>query len=262
MPVNERKRARGGQHNITFNEAARHEFLTGFHKRKQQRKKEGARQAFEQARKDKMEVKKDYRDHVKQQWKEVQWAERRVQKLLGLEDDEDAVTANVKKRMLQEEHEYEGEKLAALTDGTIQDAGGGSVKVDFSQEDEEDDDPWAGCEVTTTVGVVRDPDTDYLLASGGGGFYGSKLAVFGRGGKGPENEVLSEAQIEARRKIRADNLRKEENIRQASAEKKAWKEKQQAKKDKRKKSRKDKKKTAKNNKTGIKERRRRAKKGR
>ena len=52
---------------ITFDPAARKDFLTGFHRRKTERRKRAQSKAEERARKEKLEARKEKREYLKQQ---------------------------------------------------------------------------------------------------------------------------------------------------------------------------------------------------
>merc|ERR1719437_199732 len=85
-----RKAAQESGPTVTFDLKKRHEYLTGFRKRKKERKRKGQRDLLEQERKEKIDLKWEHREEVKRQYKEIQWAERRVEKLLGIGNgDED-----------------------------------------------------------------------------------------------------------------------------------------------------------------------------
>ncbi|CAJ1350152.1 unnamed protein product [Effrenium voratum] len=115
---------------LTFDPASRHAFVTGFRKRKQERRKWAVREILEKERQDKMEAKKDYRQDVKKKWKDLQRAEKRVDALLGPE--EVGWLGDLKVDKLQDEE---------------------PVTVAFQAEE---DDPFGDCEVTTTFGGVSD----------------------------------------------------------------------------------------------------------
>jgi ribosomal RNA-processing protein 17 len=52
---------------ITFDPAARKDFITGFHKRKTERRKKAQTKAEERARREKLEARKEKREYLKQQ---------------------------------------------------------------------------------------------------------------------------------------------------------------------------------------------------
>eukprot|EP00434_Breviolum_minutum_P034544 symbB.v1.2.030580.t1/scaffold3464.1/size56234/3 len=74
-------------HILTFDPASRHAFVTGFTRRKKERRKWAVREILEKERQDRIEAKKDYRNDVKRKWKDLQRAEKRVEALLGPADE-------------------------------------------------------------------------------------------------------------------------------------------------------------------------------
>ncbi|KAJ6438688.1 nucleolar protein 12 [Purpureocillium lavendulum] len=64
-PPNKKRKTTSAVAEVTFDNDARHEFLTGFHKRKQQRIKYAQEQAAKQARQEKLEARKQMRDERK-----------------------------------------------------------------------------------------------------------------------------------------------------------------------------------------------------
>merc|ERR1712083_989557 len=91
----------------------------------------------EKERQDRIELRKDRREDIKRKWKEVEWADKRVERFL--------IPA------IKDRH-----KLTALTDGSGDSGSDGEGADHFTTVafDVEDDDPFGGCEVTTTVGDV------------------------------------------------------------------------------------------------------------
>merc|ERR1712150_202022 len=87
----------------------------------------------EQERKDRIDVRQDLRNDVKQRWKEVRWAERRVLKLLDKKIFSNAALAARGSREINE------------SDNTP--VGKASITVAFNHEE---NDPFGGCEVVTT----------------------------------------------------------------------------------------------------------------
>mmetsp|Transcript_110584 Transcript_110584/g.276975 ORF Transcript_110584/g.276975 Transcript_110584/m.276975 type:complete len:269 (+) Transcript_110584:112-918(+) len=254
---------------ITFDAKARHAFITGFRKRKQERRKKGAAQVAELERQDRINVKWEHREDVKRTWKEVQWAERRVDKLFGPDgplrlknksEDEDADEKPKKGKKRR--------KVAALENGEVEAITDGRETVAF---DAEDDDPFGGCEVTTTVGCGGLALTVHDAATAAGAYGG---AGAGQSSEGPLMLALREkrnagrdlahpgmtpAEHAARIQRRTENLRKQEAIRLTALAKREKKQMAEKKKMKKKKSKKDKK-GDKNRKTTAKARRRRKQK--
>ena len=60
-PPSKKRKTTWAVEEVTFDNEARHEFLTGFHKRKQQRIKHAQEQAAKQARQEKLEARKQVR---------------------------------------------------------------------------------------------------------------------------------------------------------------------------------------------------------
>lgn len=125
---------------IIFDAKARNSWLTGFRKRKNERREKAMLESEERLRQDKIELRKERREDIKRKWKEVEWADKRVAKFL--------IPA------LKDRH-----KLSALTNGPMsfpdEEDADPSTTVLFGVEDgEDDDDPFGGCEVTTTIGDV------------------------------------------------------------------------------------------------------------
>lgn len=243
---------------ITFDPVARHKFLTGFRKRKLDRKKKGHAQVAELERQDRINLKWEMREEVKKQWKEVQWAERRVEKLFGpdgrprsLADkpggDEDKPKKKRRRKADALEDAGNGEVLAAIADA----ASSGPVTVAFEAED---DDPFGGCEVTTVAALGDDAEGGPAAFDGPHTLAvpernrGTELAIAGR--------ALTPAELEARIRRRTEALRKEEAKRQVAMSKRITKQMAEKKKMKKKKGN-SKKKGGKNAKTGARARRRR-----
>lgn len=282
-----RKKASEGP-TVTFDVKARYKYLTGFRKRKKERQRVGHAQVAEKERQDKINVKWEHREEVKKRWKELQWAERRVDKLfganglLGVEDPGAENDGKSRRRKRQkaallhsaaEERAAEASAAAPKSGGPVKALEGAPVTIAY---DAEDDDPFGGCEVITTVGAVAGPSAasaasaDAADADGAGGDGDPAgrqwLATRGERGslalarKGAEERglavPLSGPEEEARRRRRTESLRKEEARRQVAASKKLTKSMLEKKKMKQKKGKKDKK-VKKGAKVGAKARRRR-----
>lgn len=179
---------------IAFDPASRHAYINGFGKRKEERRKFGIRQHLEQERQDRMEVKRDHRNDVKKKWKDLQRAEKRVEALLGLGPSEEI-------------HIIGGpDRLGALEDGEA------PITVTF---EEEDDDPFGNCEVTTTVGGISTRGEGHLplaLISKSG----DVLAQL-RGQAGQLRDLTGMPEdLEVRQKRRIESSLREEEKRQKS----------------------------------------------
>lgn len=278
---------------IVFDEASRNDFLTGFKRRKDARRRQAARDALEWERYDRMQVKKEHREMVKRQWKEVAYAERKVEALMDKQeterkrkmalrgeteleaikpmsdDEEDVAPAyflndRSKVEALEDQAEAIPEEVPApkakkrkkktsLADNEAEESGVGKrskarsskpgasdvasqasdaeeeaeendeapVKtVDFTAEDE-DDDPWGGCEVTTVEGALRGPS---LISDNGLNW---AVAIDGQ----EECRELTPAEDAARRRKRWENMEKQEEIRLEALEAKIDKNAAQKKKE-------------------------------
>eukprot|EP00448_Togula_jolla_P006193 CAMPEP_0170618386 /NCGR_PEP_ID=MMETSP0224-20130122/26932_1 /TAXON_ID=285029 /ORGANISM="Togula jolla, Strain CCCM 725" /LENGTH=255 /DNA_ID=CAMNT_0010944359 /DNA_START=54 /DNA_END=821 /DNA_ORIENTATION=- len=129
------KRRKQGQQErtIVFDVASRHDYLTGFRKRKMERRKVAVREQMERERKEKIDSKWDFREDVKRKYKEFLMAERRIDRICNIREEQ-------KRRALRDEVSDQ----SALDDKP-------AVTVCFEVED---DDPFGGCEVTTSEGVT------------------------------------------------------------------------------------------------------------
>eukprot|EP00931_Biecheleriopsis_adriatica_P009343 TRINITY_DN110413_c0_g1_i1.p1 TRINITY_DN110413_c0_g1~~TRINITY_DN110413_c0_g1_i1.p1 ORF type:complete len:240 (-),score=72.49 TRINITY_DN110413_c0_g1_i1:24-743(-) len=221
---------------LTFDPAARHSYINGFAKRKQERRKWAVREILEKERQDRMEVKKDYRQDVKAKWKDLQRAEKRVEAILGVEE-EVGWLGDLKAERLKDEEE--------------------PVTVAF---DAEEDDPFGDCEVTTTVGGVSDGMGGHLplaLVSKSG----TTLSILG-GGAGRLRDLtgIMQESPEVRSKRRIASTIKEEDRRQDCLTKKVVKKMSLKNKGPKKKSKRAKGAKGKKGPVGKKERRKRMKK--
>mmetsp|Transcript_71556 Transcript_71556/g.141921 ORF Transcript_71556/g.141921 Transcript_71556/m.141921 type:complete len:279 (-) Transcript_71556:222-1058(-) len=209
------QRDRGEEKTISFDPKSRIEYITGFRKRKEQRRRKAILEGLERERQENIQVRKELRDEVKQKWKELAWAEKRADRLVDhsrkmLKNNPQRVAA----MQLQdadglsspgfsdhEEEEDDDEALQALT------------TVAF---DREEDDPFGGCEVTTTLIGVGADHADGL-------FQPKQLATLadGEGSDGKAHErslalqkscstaIVSEEEAAAHRKRRAEALARE-----------------------------------------------------
>ena len=182
-------------HILTFDPASRHAFVTGFTRRKKERRKWAVREILEKERQDRIEAKKDYRNDVKRKWKDLQRAEKRVEALLGPAD----------------EVQWLGDlKTEKLRDEEV------PVTVAFTAED---DDPFGDCEVTTTIGGVSDGAGGHLpLALIGKS--GNVLSLLGgEAGRLRDLTGVQEEDPEEKVKRRQASARKEEDRRQVALDK-------------------------------------------
>lgn len=168
--------------------------MTGFKRRKQERRKWAVREILEKERQDRIEAKKDYRQDVKKRWKDLQRAEKRVEALLGPAEEVQWL-GDLKTEKLQDEV---------------------PVTVAFTAED---DDPFGDCEVTTTVGGVSDGAGGHLpLALIGKS--GNVLSLLGgEAGRLRDLTGIEEEDPEERVKRRQASARKEEDRRQVALDK-------------------------------------------
>lgn len=122
---------------ISFDPKARRNYLTGFRKRKQARRKQAMMELLEKERLDRIEAKKDHREGIKQRWRDVQRAGALTNKafeMRGIMDTPQSSTGPDRPLLLEDGAEGEKEKAP--------------VTVAFELED---DDPFGDCEVTTTA---------------------------------------------------------------------------------------------------------------
>ncbi|CAE7441155.1 unnamed protein product [Symbiodinium natans] len=193
--VKQRRAKRDKDQVVTFDPASRESFLAGFRKRKQDRRKWAVREIIEKERQDRIEAKKDHRQDVKQRWKDLQRAEKRVEALLG-PDEEVGWLGDLQAEKIRDEEV--------------------PVTVAFQAED---DDPFGDCEVTTTVAGVSDGAGGHLpLALIGKS--GSALSLIGgQAGLLRDLTGIPQEDPKARTKRRFISSEKEENRRQAALDK-------------------------------------------
>ncbi|CAK0858697.1 unnamed protein product [Prorocentrum cordatum] len=142
-----RKKPAGEDPGLVFDVAARQEFLLGFRKRKTARRKKAILEGIEAKRQDQIDVKRDLRNHIKDSWKQVQWADRHALKVIeagsfgsrakALMDREDGAGASGDGS--SSEDDGSGEP------GALEDRPRAASTVAFEREE---DDPFGGCEVT------------------------------------------------------------------------------------------------------------------
>merc|ERR1719240_2244012 len=127
-------RRRVEEKEIRFDPKARVSWVTGFHKRKEERRRQAVREELETDRNERIALRKEIRDDIRMKWKWAQRLYRCSDKLLALED--------MKARGQEIEDEEDAEVQRALDNSA-------GKPVAFDQE--EDDDAFGNCEVVTTV---------------------------------------------------------------------------------------------------------------
>jgi len=177
--------------------------------------RKGQREVLEAERADRIQVKRERREDIRKIWKEVQFAGAKADKVLALKYGEDFI------RQLKDEESGITKAWApsAIEDGRVE-PNDTTEKVDFDQED---DDPFGGCEVTTTTLETRNEPTkledafkkprDALQIELPGKIKaadGSTLTLSWRGVYESEEQRLAR---------RTKSLRKQENIRTTSLKK-------------------------------------------
>mmetsp|Transcript_9315 Transcript_9315/g.22329 ORF Transcript_9315/g.22329 Transcript_9315/m.22329 type:complete len:239 (-) Transcript_9315:17-733(-) len=193
--VKQRKAKRDSDQVLTFDPASRQNFLVGFRKRKQARRKWAVREILEKERQDRIEAKKDHRQDVKQRWKDLQRAEKRVEALLGPE----------------EEIGWLGDlKAEKLKDEEV------PVTVAF---DVEEDDPFGGCEVTTTIAGVSDGAGGHLPLALVGKSGNALSLLGGEAGLLRDLTGIPQEDPQAKAHRRYTSREKEETRRQAALDK-------------------------------------------
>jgi len=216
------QRGREEQKNISFDPKSRVEYITGFRKRKEQRRRKAILVGLERERQENIQVRKELRDEVKQKWKELAWAERRADKLVDhtrkmLKNNPERAAA----MQLQDGDEFSSPGFsdhdAEEDDETLQ----ALTTVAF---DSEEDDPFGGCEVTTTsIGVVANRADGYFqtkqLATMAERNHERSLALQ----KSGSTAIVSEEEAAAHRKRRAEALAQEEKRHLKAANKKVTK---------------------------------------
>ncbi|OLP95533.1 hypothetical protein AK812_SmicGene22305 [Symbiodinium microadriaticum] len=190
--VKQRRAKRDSDQVLTFDPASRQSFLAGFRKRKQDRRKWAVREILEKERQDRIEAKKDHRQDVKQRWKDLQRAEKRVEALLG-PAEEVGWLGDLRSEKLKDEE----------------------VPVTVAFEAEEDD-PFGDCEVTTTIAGVSDGAGRHLpLALVGKS--GNAISVLGgQAGLLRDLTGIPQEDPQARSKRRFISSEKEESRRQTA----------------------------------------------
>lgn len=123
---------------IKFDSAKRRDYLTGFHKRKQERKWRGMVEVLAKERQDRIDVKRDVREQVKQNWKDLQRSQALTNKALsrlGIADGDDRGAKYLEDASDDEvprpKKKAEAQKMICF--------------------EKEEDDPFGDCEVTTTA---------------------------------------------------------------------------------------------------------------
>jgi len=242
-------RAKKAEKTIRFDEKSRFVYLTGFRKRKQERRKKAVAEALEKERADNIQVKKEYREEVRKNWRDMQRAN-----ALTLHDMQRANKAlgGTKTLALTDE-----ERQLAIKDGTaLQESDAGDVPAAATTVafEREEDDPFGDCEVTTTVGDLcpaagasQDPAARLWLA------VSAASSADGNQAEAGEDPV----ELYHRRRRRAETWKREEDRRKAALDRRVARKMKKSKGGGTKKKSRDKVAT----KTTAKARRRRAKKG-
>mmetsp|Transcript_85999 Transcript_85999/g.228014 ORF Transcript_85999/g.228014 Transcript_85999/m.228014 type:complete len:253 (-) Transcript_85999:132-890(-) len=245
-----RKKPAGEDPGLVFDVAARQEFLLGFRKRKTARRKKAILEGIEAKRQDQIDVKRDLRNHIKDSWKQVQWADRHALKVIeagsfgsrakALMDREDGAGAS---------GDGSSSEDGSGEPGALEDRPRAASTVAFEREE---DDPFGGCEVT-----VDGRDLCLLGAASASASSrdsaASSTALVSRGAPGAQQIIIRD---EAYWKRRAICARKEAAVKKkASAKRLAkWEVEQRRMKKKSSKAKKDK---GKNKKPTAKARRKR-----
>lgn len=214
-----RKKEDKNQKEIKFDVKKRFDYVTGFRKRKEQRRLKAYREQIEAERQDRIDVKREYREDIKRQYKEVAWAERRVEKLI----DGSAFTDI--KMLTEEEIEglTEAEKRSrreTLALPPIRGIGAGMAarrpvtgdRMTLKFAPEEDDDPFGDCEVITTIGgVSNSSDGTLALIPGSEPFEGDgTLAKRERGKRGSKGGYADESEWWEENAVKSKALKLEE----------------------------------------------------
>jgi len=134
---------------IKFDSAKRKEYLTGFHKRKQARKWKGMVEVMAKERQDRIDVKKDVREQVKQNWKDLQRSQALTNKALsrlGISDADDRGA-----KYLKDDSESEDDRGAKYLEDDVPKPKKKAEAQKMICFEKEEDDPFGDCEVTTTA---------------------------------------------------------------------------------------------------------------
>lgn len=196
-------RKKKAEKTIRFDEKSRFVYLTGFRKRKQERRKKAVAEALEKERLENIQVKKEFREEVKKNWRDMQRANALNLKALGGGTKTLAIT--------------DAERLAAIEDGTAEqesDAGGVSAAATTVAFEREEDDPFGDCEVTTTVGDLcpaagasQDPAARLWLAVSAASSTGSQADI---------DASADPVELYHRRRRRAETRKREEDRQKAA----------------------------------------------
>jgi len=203
---------------IVFDVAARKNFITGFRSRKDARRKVATLELAETARWDKIKAKAEQRAEIKENYKSFQRHVTRAEAWKegdehGSSDEEETVTKQTKKGRKK--------KRDASPEPEPDDDDDAKVAVDtvaFGQE--EDDDLFGGCEVTTTIGVP-------IAAQAGSSLWGGPSET-------AEEKATGAQKTDAEWWKRGANIRKEEEKRKKKLNSKLARDKQMAMKKKKK----------------------------
>ncbi|KAL3957902.1 hypothetical protein ACCO45_008480 [Purpureocillium lilacinum] len=137
-PPSKKRKTTSAVEEVTFDNDARHEFLTGFHKRKQQRIKFAQEQAAKQARQEKLETRKQMRDERK---REVEQHVETVNRLLRESGAVvDPVEAGPDLDIVDHEEEYVDEdRYTTVTVESVSVSRDGLSKPQLENDKEQDD---------------------------------------------------------------------------------------------------------------------------
>jgi len=222
------QRGREEEKSISFDPKSRVEYITGFRKRKEQRRRKAVLEGLERERQENIQVRKELRDEIKEKWKELAWAEKRADRLV---DHSRKMLKNNPERaaamQLQDGDEFSSPGFSDHDDDEDDETLQALTTVAF---DCEEDDPFGGCEVTTTlIGVGADsadglfqPKQLAKLADGEGSDernHERSLALQ----KSCSTALVSEEEAAAHRKRRAEALAKEAKRHLKAANKKVTK---------------------------------------
>ncbi|KND93912.1 hypothetical protein TOPH_01840 [Tolypocladium ophioglossoides CBS 100239] len=152
-PPSKKRKATSAVEEVSFDNDARHEFLTGFHKRKQQRIKHAQEQAAKQARQEKLDARRQMRDERR---REVEEHVETVNRMLresgavvdpvqsepqeGASDEWDGFPDKPDLDIVDHEEEYVDEdRFTTVTVESVSVSRGGLSKPQLSDEEAEED---------------------------------------------------------------------------------------------------------------------------
>merc|ERR1719240_849871 len=191
-------RRRVEEKEIRFDPKARVSWVTGFHKRKEERRRQAVREELETDRNERIALRKEIRDDIRMKWKWAQRLYRCSDKLLALED--------MKARGQEIEDEEDAEVQRALDNSA-------GKPVAFDQE--EDEDAFGNCEVVTTV-VSAPALTNGVLSLPEQMLWPAVLQASGTLCRAE----MTDEELDWRRRKRYANIARQEVLRKAKLEKK------------------------------------------